>query len=107
MIGILSLTFKHQGITNVLQSPNFYRSYSRPSDTKAVANLYAMVEQQVADSKTARFQPPKSEKDASNAKQKSPFLFSSLRKLVSEKPITPKETLTRSKSSASYGPVQS
>ena len=77
-------------MTNVLQSPNYYRSYSRPSDSKAVDKFYRSVEKQVAESKrvTQEFYQ-KGEprpKDMTEAKKKSPFLFSSLRKLVSSEP---------------------
>ena len=89
-VGVANLTYKHQGVTNVLQSPNYYRSYSRPSDSKAVDKFYRSVEKQVAESKrvTQEFYQ-KGEprpKDMTEAKKKSPFLFSSLRKLVSSEP---------------------
>ena len=39
-----SLTFRHSKVTNVLQSPDYYRSFSRPSDTKAVDKFYRTVQ---------------------------------------------------------------
>ena len=90
LVGVANLTYRHQGVTNVLQSPNYFRSYSRPSDSKAVEKFFHSVEKQVAESKrvTQEFYQ-KGEprpKDMTEAKKKSPYLFSSLRKLVSSEP---------------------
>ena len=37
---VSNLTYGNMGVTNHLQSPNFYRSITRPSDTKAVETFY-------------------------------------------------------------------
>jgi len=75
--GVANLTYRHMSVTNNLQSPNYYRSFPRPSDTKALERFYHSVEQQVAETKQLKDMKRftcDGDKDMTEAKKKSPFL---------------------------------
>ena len=49
--GIDNLTFSHMGVTNTLQSPCYYKSINRPSNSVAVSRLNASVGRQMSESR--------------------------------------------------------